>query len=375
MSTLPLLASLINNAAMQAFATRNGGQAVNADTVKNFVSYLGDVFKLGAEQGQVIDRKAMLDASRNIFHAMQPGDELKASFEKEIQKIEALLDSTNSDIDLSKISEEAKRAPFAQHIAQVLNDPDIRYSGVKELNTKDQKIFIQQAVATAIEQSTNEEKQISATEFKTNLTKIIKANAASLNPKVVGEVIDSLNELAIRSSAFVIIPELKGLAQALDLEAIKADKVDLSKVSVEDVEDKYDVLQFMNDLLVKNNELAHDGKSLDLKAEIDKNLNSGQKAYLASLIQSFNDAGGKNGLGNLSKMLTKSFPDLAMTGIIGAAVGWLCGGNAGLGAIAGAILTFFGKLDDLPEPDTRDKPPAFKLFAKPEIESSESEPA
>mgnify|MGYP005636302683 FL=1 len=372
MSTLPLLSTLIDTAAQRAFATRNGAQAVNADTVNNFVNYLGDVFKLGAEQGVVIDRKAILDAAKITFLAMPGSPDLATVFDTAVAKILDIRDSKTSDIDLSKISEEAKRAPFAQHIASVLNDSTINYSGAEELNTKDQKIFIQQAVATAIEQSTNEEKQISPKEFKANLTKIIKANAGSLNATVVAETIDSLNELAIRSSAFVIIPELKGLAQAFDLEAIKAAKVDLSQVSVED---KYDVLQFMNDLLVKNNDLAQDGKSLDLKAEIDKDLNSGQKAYLASLIQSFNEAGGTNGLSNLTKMLSKSLPDLAMTGIIGAAVGWLCGGNAGLGAIAGAILTFFGKLDDLPEPDTRDKPPAFELFAKPELESLENKPA
>ncbi|MDA0773161.1 MAG: hypothetical protein O3C63_09520, partial [Cyanobacteria bacterium] len=144
MSTLPLLASLIENASKQAFVTRNGKQ-INTDTVNNFVNYLGDVFKLGAQQGVAIDREAILKAAKSTFVAMTSDNGLVVAFDTAVAKIFDIRDSKTSEIDLSKISEEARRAPFAQHIASVLNDPTIAYSGAKELNTKDQKIFIQQA--------------------------------------------------------------------------------------------------------------------------------------------------------------------------------------------------------------------------------------
>lgn len=360
------LGTLITEAARQAFEQQSGSRVTTSDTAKNCVRHLTRMFQSQVKEGSLTDRaRLQREATQYIFKAFnveecsEGAKNLQALLDKEFTEQFEAWDARDLDLRLPEVQDRIK-TPLAKQLADILASKDISY-GSSDGNVVDQRRFVQEAMAQAIKDATNEDGKFKMADVCQNFKTIIKANANELDGKIVGGMIESLNELAIRSSVFVVMPEIEGLAE------LKFETEGMSEKL--DIKGKDAVREAVNKLLEAKLEAEKNETQFDLQTEIAKqNLNADQLAYFNELIIAYKEAGGKDGLNDLTKMLQKSLPDLAMTGFIGAAVGWLFGGNLALGAIAGAILSFFGKMDEgfAEEPDTRLAPPEFKLVSRQE---------
>lgn len=344
-------------------------QRLDESSIRQFVGYVG---KLIEQDGKplVTDPKVILDEARSVFLAklslLNDDDakkkELGGYFENRMNEEKHALKYSKQKISFAGLDQRIQ-----VNLNKALTDK-LRsiYANARdgEADSGREEKIVSNIVAAALNEASTLDSngnivQFSEKKYAESLNKLLDANINELSKSTVGSILEKQDEAGYQATAFPLIGEIAGLASVGAIDGADeglVSKLEAGNYNAVSDNDK----QAVNQFLLKLMKLSHEGR-LNLEEEMQNlSLDKNQASYLQYLLKQYrktNDAGA-----DFAKRIAESIPGMIAPGLIGALIGWIFGGNTGLGAIGAVIINALGGLGSEANPvdgKERELPPVY----------------
>ena len=357
--------------AIELFGDNN--QSLDDQSVREFVKYIGVIIRQDGKP-VVLDPGVVREQAQSVFLARLQltmntedvqGKALNQSFMRLMNEDEQALRYSKQKISFAGLD---YRDQVGLNKALTTKLRTIRDKANAEIGDPGREgKLVENIVAAALNEAItldsrngNRIVEFDQPKYESSLNTLLDANITKLSQATVDKIIVQQDEAGFRATAFAAIHELGSLANVDKISGANdsiIEALEQGKYETVTDADKVEVNQFLIGLLKKQDE----GR-LNLAEEL-ANLpfgNESQKSYLQHLLQEYRktDSAGND----LARRIADSIPGMIAPSLIGALVGWIFGGNIGLGMIGAVVLNVLSGLGDNAESvegKARELPPLY----------------